>query len=40
MILSMQTQNIINDFKNLEDIFDFSILDENHELFSEKKTRK
>ena len=36
MILSMQTQNITNDLKNLEDIFDFSNLDENHELFSDK----
>ena len=39
MILSMQTQNIINDLKNLEDIFDFSNLDENHELLSEKKQK-
>ena len=34
MILSMKTHNIINDLKNLEDIFDFSNLDESHELFS------
>ena len=33
-ILSMKTKNIIEDLKNIEDIFDFSILDENHELFS------
>ena len=39
MILSMKTENIIHDSKNLEDIFDFSNLDENHELFSEKKTK-
>ena len=39
MILSMQTQNNINDLKNLEDIFDFSNLDENHQLLS-KKTKK
>ena len=40
MILKVQTQNIINYFENLEDIFDFSNLDENHEQFSEKKTKK
>ena len=34
MILSMITKDIIKDLNNLEDIFDFSILDENHELFS------
>ena len=36
MILSMKTKDIIKDLKNLEDIFDFSNLDENHELYSEK----
>ena len=40
MILSMNTKDIINDLKKLEIIFDFSNLDENHELFSENKTRK
>ena len=39
MILSMKTENIIKDFKNLEDIFDFSNLDQNQELFSEKNKR-
>ena len=34
MILSMKTENIIKDLKSLEDIFDFSNLDESHELFS------
>ena len=34
MILSIKTKDIIKDLKNLEDIFDFSNLDENHELFS------
>ena len=34
MILSMNTKDII---KNLKDSFDFGNLDENHELFSEKK---
>ena len=37
MILSVKTENIIEDLKNLEDIFDFSNLDANHELFSNKK---
>ena len=39
MILSMKTENIINDLKKLEDIFDFSNLDENHELFSNKNKK-
>ena len=36
MILSMKTKNVIKDIKNLEDIFDFSNLDVNHELYSNK----
>ena len=36
MILSMKTENTIKDLKNLEDNFDFSNLDENHDLFSNK----
>ena len=32
-VLSIRTQNIINDLKNLEDLFDFSSLDVNHEIF-------
>ena len=39
MILSMKTENIIKDLKNLENIFDFSNLDKNHELFSEKNKK-
>ena len=39
MILSMNTKDIIKDLKNLEDIFDFSNLDENHELFSERNKK-
>ena len=39
MILSMKTKDIIKDLKNLEYIFDFSNLDENHELYSEKNKR-
>ena len=37
--LSVNTKDIIKDLKNLEDIFDFSNLDKNHELFSKKKQR-
>ena len=39
MILSMKTKDIIKDLKNLENIFDFSNLDENHELFSNKNKK-
>ena len=39
MILSMKTENFIKDKKNFEDIFDFSNLDENHEILSEKKKK-
>ena len=39
MFLSMKTKDIIKDLKNLEDIFDFSNLDENHELFSNKNKK-
>ena len=39
MILSMKTENNIKDLRNLEDIFDFSKFDENHELFSEKNKK-
>ena len=31
-VLSVNTKDIIKDLKNLEDMFDFSSLDENHEL--------
>ena len=36
-VLSIETQNINNNLKNLEDLFDFSNLNKNHELFSNKK---
>ena len=36
MIMSKRTEKIMNDLKNLKDKFDFSNLDENHELFSNK----
>ena len=39
MILSMKTKDIIKNLKNLEDIFDFGNLDENHELYSEKNKK-
>ena len=35
-VLSVNTKDIIKDSKNLEDIFDFSNLYKNHELFSKK----
>ena len=38
-VLSVNTKDIIKDLKNLEDIFDFSNLDENHELFSNKNRK-
>ena len=34
--MSMNTNDNIRDFKNLEDSLDFSNLDENHVLFSNK----
>ena len=38
-ILSTKSENIIKDLKNLEDIIDFSNIDENHELYSEKNKK-
>ena len=38
-VLSVNTNDIIKDLKNLEDIFDFSNLDETHELFSNKRRK-
>ena len=35
----MKTKDIIKYLKNLEDIFDLSNLDENHELYSEKNKK-
>ena len=37
-ILSVNRNDIIEDLKNLQDIFDFSYIDESHELFSNKKS--
>ena len=38
-VLSVNTNDIIKDLKNLDDIFDFSNLDGNHELFSNKNKK-
>ena len=38
-VLSIETENIINDLKNLQDLFDFSNLDKNQELFSNKSKK-
>ena len=38
-VLSIETQNIINDLKNLQDFFDFSDLNETYELFSIKNKK-
>ena len=38
-ILSINTKDIIKDLKNLENIFDFSNLDKNHDLYSEKNKK-
>ena len=38
-VLIVNTNDVIRDFKNSEDVFDFSNLDENHELFSNKNTK-
>ena len=39
MILSMKLKDIMKDLKKLEDIFDFSNLDENHDLFSDRNKK-
>ena len=38
-VLSVNTKDFIKNLKNLEDIFDFSNLDKNHELFSNKNKK-
>ena len=38
-VLTINTKDIIKDLKNSEDIFDFSNLDKNHELFSNKNKK-
>ena len=39
MVLSIRTDDIISDLKNLEDLFDFSNLNSKNELFSNKKKK-
>ena len=39
LILGIKSENIIKDLKTLEDIFDFSNIDENHELYNEKNKK-
>ena len=38
-VLSLNTKDIVKDLKNLDDIFDFSNLDKNQELFSNKNRK-
>ena len=38
-VLSVNTKDIIKDLKNLEDLFDFINLNENHDLFSNKNKK-
>ena len=38
-IFSMKTENIIDDIKNIKDVFDFSNLDKNLELYSNKNKK-
>ena len=39
MILSLRTENNVNDLKNLEDLSNFSILYENYEILSNKNKK-
>ena len=38
-VLSVNTKDVVNYLKNLEDLFDLSNLNENHELFSNKNRK-
>ena len=38
-VLSIETQNILIDIKILEDLFDFSFLNQDHELFKNKNEK-
>ena len=38
-VLCVSTKNYIKDLKNLEDVFDFSNLNENHGIFSNKNKK-
>ena len=39
IVLTVNTEDIVKDLKNLGDIFDFGNLDKNHELFSNKNKK-
>ena len=39
-VLSLKTENFNKDLESLENFFDFSNLDENHELFSNQNKKK
>ena len=39
IVSSFNAKDVVKDLKNLEDLFDFSNLDENHELFKNKKKK-
>ena len=39
MVLSIKTQDIVNDLQNLSNLFDFSNLNRDHELFSEENKK-
>ena len=39
LVLSVIRKDIIKDLINLEDLFDFSNLDKNHEIFSDKNKK-
>ena len=38
-VLSMNTKDIIGDLRNLEDLFDFSNINRDHEFFSNKNEK-
>ena len=38
-VLSIDSDNIINDLKNLEDVFDFNNLDKDHEIYRTKNRK-
>ena len=40
VVLRILSEDIIKDFKNLEDLIDFSNLSENHEIFGNKNKKK
>ena len=39
LVINGKTKDIIKHLKNLEDLFEFSNLDENHEIFSNKNQK-